>query len=341
MTHTAPLNLDDYRNLAKDLLKRLRNNDVEASDRVVAVRGETEMAASDLKLADAQFVVAREAGYASWYALKQHVPFVEAVDALDCGDIERLTHLIEQNQFLKTYRCTIGEWYESGYFSGATLLHHVAGNPIRRPLPANIVAVAALLVSVGFGQEAAQETVGLVLTSKQASEAEVGAPLIDVLVEAGATIEMDDPDLLNAALMNHAPQTAEALIARGAAFDIRHAAGLGRVDDIRAMLAEGIGVDQVEEALLFAAVRGEHDAAALLIQHGAKGDVLFPRGDGSRTALHEAANRGYGGIVELMLEAGADAGVVDTCYGGTAAGWAEHGGYADLATRLRTAVGGG
>jgi hypothetical protein len=48
------------------------------------------------------------------------VPITEAINALDSGD-PALIH----------YQCRTGDWYEHGYFAGATLLHHIAGNPIR------------------------------------------------------------------------------------------------------------------------------------------------------------------------------------------------------------------
>jgi ankyrin repeat protein len=68
----------------------------------------------------------------------------------------------------------------------------------------------------------------------------------------------------------------------------------------------------------------------------ARGDVLVTHGGRSScTALHEAANRGYLEIVRLLLEQGADTTVVEPQWGGTPAGWAEHGGHLDIADLLR------
>jgi ankyrin repeat protein len=72
-----------------------------------------------------------------------------------------------------------------------------------------------------------------------------------------------------------------------------------------------------------------------LLEHGARGDVLLsPGGQTARTALHEAANRGHDAMVQLLLEAGANPLVRDAKWAGTAGGWAEAGGHAELAARL-------
>ena len=62
--------------------------------------------------------------------------------------------------------------------------------------------------------------------------------------------------------------------------------------------------------------------------------LLSPGGATPRTALHEAANRGHREIVEALLEAGASARVVEPCFGGTAVGWARHGGQDEIADLL-------
>jgi ankyrin repeat protein len=169
--------------------------------------------------------------------------------------------------------------------------------------------------------------IGLLLTSQQASEAGVALPLIELLVEAGAQADLDRPDVLDDPLWNQAPATAEALIRRGSPIDLRHAAGLGRLD----LVVELVGSadqDLLEEALILASVRGRLDSARVLVSHGARGDRIGRRGPA--TALHEAANRGFTRIVALLLEHGADATVLDTRYGGTAAEWAEYGRPEDL-----------
>jgi ankyrin repeat protein len=140
-------------------------------------------------------------------------------------------------------------------------------------------------------------------------------------------------------LLNAAPATAEALLARGARMDVRHAAALGKLDALRALLAATAAPALLEEALAFACIRGQGAAVVMLLQHGARGDALVtPGGQTPRTALHEAANRGHRDVVELLLANGADATIVEPRWGGTAADWAEHGGHPELAALIRRAA---
>jgi Ankyrin repeats (3 copies) len=121
--------------------------------------------------------------------------------------------------------------------------------------------------------------------------------------------------------------------------DIRHAAALGRIEAMKSMLAETIDPAMLEEALAYACIRAQREAAALLSKHAARGDVLVtPGGQTPRTALHEAANRGYLDIVNLLLANGASASIVEPRWGGTPADWAEHGGHPETAAMLRKKV---
>ncbi len=52
------------------------------------------------------------------------------------------------------------------------------------------------------------------------------------------------------------------------------------------------------------------------------------------TALHEAALRGDLATVATLIELGANPAIVDTEFGGTARGWAEHGGQAAVVAYL-------
>jgi len=332
------IDVEQYKRQAKELLRDARLGDADAEARIREHHPEKESAAASakLKLADAQLVVARENEFASWARFVEYLRFRNAVAALDAGDVERLESILDAHPPVLRYECRVGEWYESGYFAGARLLWHVAGNPIRGPLPRNIVEVARLLVNRSFDRKCAEYTIGLLLTSKQASESGIALPLIDLLVEAGARFDVDSPQLLTGPLLNLAPATAQELVRRGARMDLRHAAALGDAVAMTRMLERPVSRALLEEALAFACIRDQREAAAQLIAHGAKGDALLtPGGLTPRTALHEAANRGFDVLVEMLLQAGASATVLDARWGGTAAGWAEAGGFPDLATRLR------
>lgn len=331
MTLPIGIDLDQYKTQAKELLK-----DARAGGPAALARLREHQPSDKLRLADAQFVIANENGFPSWTKFKEFILFRNAVKALDSGDVPRLEALLKEHPALVRYRCRVGPMYEQGYFAGATLLYHVAGNPDRGPLPRNILDIARLLVSQDFDPKAAEYTIGLLLTSKRASEAGVALPLVDLLEKAGAKFDLDSPEVLAMPLLNVAPATAEALVRRGAKMDVRHAAGLGNREVLRSKLAERIEPAMLEEALVFACIRGQTEAAALLLQHGAKGDVLVtPGGQTPRTALHEAANRGHLDIVRMLLANGADASIVEPRWGGTPAGWAEHGGHPEIAAMLK------
>src|SRR5206468_2636453 len=80
--------------------------------------------------------------------LKPHPHFNDALAALKDGNVDRLREVVARELELITARTNLEPPY--GYFSGATLLHHVAGNPAwDRPLPENILDVARLLLECG------------------------------------------------------------------------------------------------------------------------------------------------------------------------------------------------
>ena len=340
------IDLEQYRTRAKELLRLARTADPNAIKRIRAHHPERDFVATSasVKLADAQLVVARELGFASWPKLKEYLLFRNAIRFLDRGDVERLSQTVREHPAVLAYRCRIGDWYESGYFQGATLLNHIAGNPIRCPLPSTIIEMTRTLLSLGADPNIATETgsttIGLLLTGKQVADAGVAVTLVDMLKAAGAVDDIDHSDLLSAPLWNAARTTAEALAKRGARIELRHAAALGRVADVARMLAAKPSRDEIEEALIFASHQGELETARMLVENGAAGDVMVtshrstPDYAGRATALHMAANAGHSDIVKLLLAHGAHATAIEPTFGGTAIGWARHGGYLDVAELL-------
>ncbi len=97
------LDLEQQRKRAKDLLKAHRRGDREAAERIARQLPRARALSIDrvlalpLQLADAQLVIAREAGFASWPRLKRHVehtaeervPLHEAVRAGDLAAVRR------------------------------------------------------------------------------------------------------------------------------------------------------------------------------------------------------------------------------------------------------------
>lgn len=331
------IDLDQYKSQAKDLLRQVRNGQPDAVERLRLHHPEHErlVAMNKIGLADAQLALARENGYPSWAKFKNDLIFRNAVQAMADGDLARLERLLDEHPFLPRYRARFGEPYEQGYFAGATLLMHIAGNPDIHPIPDNILEITRMLLRRHFDRETAAYTIGLLLTSRQASEAGAAVPLIQLIVEAGAAFDLDDPGVLDGPLLNLAPETASSLLFQGAKMELRHAAGLGRLEEL-ATAIPGAKPEKLELALAFACIRGQLESAEMLVKAGAKGDALLSYGGMQpRTALHEAANRGFGNLVRLLVEAGANPHIVEPQWGGTAADWAEVGGHPGLGAWMR------
>jgi ankyrin repeat protein len=265
-----------------------------------------------------------------------HPRFDEAVAGLDAGDIGQLTHLLDTEPGLTLARTNLQPPY--GYFTGATLLHHVAGNPNRAPLPPNIVEIARLLLERGSDTNAltlgpnAGTTLGLVVTSKLASDSNVSSPLIDLLLHHGATLELDD---LDSPLANHAPRAAEKMIELGATVDVCSAAALGRMDWLRRFFDDeghlrsrpqrhGIVLserDAIGLATLFAYVNGRSEAVDFLLERDGNWNMI---GVNNGTLLHRAAWAGDLPMVQRLVAKGADIENRANPFVSTPLSWAQH-----------------
>ena len=265
-----------------------------------------------------------------------HPRFDEAVAALDAGDVARLGQLLAAEPALVHARTNLDRRH--GYFAGATLLHHVAGNPNRGPLPPNIVDVARLLLERGTDVNASTlgrnggTTIGLVATSKLASDSDVSGALIDLLLQHGATLDLDD---LDSPLANHAPRAAEKMIELGAQVDVCSAAALGRMDWLRRFFdnegrlrsrptRHGTLVterDAIGLAALFAYVNRRSDAVDFLLEKDGNWDMI---GVNNGALLHRAAWAGDLPMVQRLVAKGADISNRDNPFTSTPLSWAQH-----------------
>ena len=354
---------------ANELLQLQRAKKASAVARIAAnhpkfqSRSPAEALVSPFVLADAQLVIAREYGFSSWAALKHdveasrrvadfklHPRFDEAVAAIVVGDVDRLRALLDAHPELVRARTNLEPPYH--YFTGATLLHHLAWNPSRKePVPNNVVAIARLLLDRGADPDAVTlgrsigTTMGLIVTSRMASEANASGPLIDLLRERGASLDLvtskavipdwGEQNVLDVSLSNYAIRAAEKLIELGAKPDICHAAALGRMDLVRGFFdsdgrltrlpfRNGTAMparDAIGLALLFAYVNHHPDVVDYLLEKDGNWNMI---GVNNGTAMHRAAWSGDLSMVRRLVAKGADFTNRENPFHSTPLSWAEH-----------------
>ena len=90
----------------------------------------------------------------------------------------------------------------------------------------------------------------------------------------------------------------------------------------------------LNNAFVYACMHNHIESARLLLQKGAQIDAIANGFDYSGTALHYAALNGHRAMAEFLIDQGANTNVKDTKVGSTPAGWAEHGGHAELKNYL-------
>ena len=261
-----------------------------------------------------------------------HEVFYEAVEAIDAGDSETLQKLLAEYPELAMARGYFDEYYEYPHFRGATLLHHLAGEPQRVPLPENAAELAAALISAGADPNAATydsiSVLDLFIESDQLEWVESKPEMIQLLVTNGVDVNRNRGQMLWNALRERDLDLARMLVAEGADVDLRFAAGVNRVDlmaeffDAEGQLKEGVGhlfhpdpdtvltAEQIMvEALNFAAYSGALEAAEFLLDRGVDINGLasgFTRYDRGSAPLHKTVMADQLEMARLLLARGAD-----------------------------------
>jgi len=291
-------------------------------------------------LANAQLLVARCHGFASWPRFAQHLKglaaadspvskFELAADAIVEGDLKLLEKLLRENRELVRARSTREH--------RSTLLHYVSANGIedfRQKTPQNSVDIAKLLLDAGADVNAESDAyggrstpLGLTATSCHPEAAGLSIPLMKLLISRGATL--DSPEGGSTAvscLRNGRGEAAKFLAARGARLDLEGAAGIGRLDivasffDDTGQLRPTATPEQMKAAFAWASEFGQTAVVDFLLQRGMDLHTkLPPHGE---TALHWAAYGGHRATVRLLLERGTPVDAKDESFDGTPLEWA-------------------
>jgi ankyrin repeat protein len=352
--------VEQYRKLAEDLVKACRSADPRAlgafadgwiaslwtaigTDQGSRARSAADRAAGQVEdfarrhlasgcsLGEAQVVLARSHGFATWARLMEHLDRRErgddqleaAIDAVVAGDEETLRGSLAANPELVRAR--------SDREHGATLLIYTAANGVegyRQRTPANVVRIAEMLLDAGADVEATADvygggctTLGLAATSGHPRQAGVQLPLLHLLLDRGARVEGESggnrTGAVLACLGNGCPEAAAFLADRGARVQLAEAAGLGWRDTVERLLAHGgYTPAQLNEGLRYACVHGRLEAAELLVARGA--DLGEGTEDG-QTPAHMAVIGGHLEVLKMLLEHGPPL-EQQNAYGGTVLG---------------------
>ncbi len=370
-------NLDQYKKLAKDLVKACKSGDPDAIGDWIEewvnslnkrnVRKENERGIihrvqqleriakkhmSDngrrCSLTGAQFVLARANGFLSWPRFARHLQelvhkssaearYEAAAEAIVSGDVATLRRLLRADPSLVRARSTREH--------RATLLHYVSANGVegyRQRSPKNIVEIAKVLLDAGSEVEATCDvygggatTLGLVATSAPPNGAGVQLPLLQLLLDHGASIESpsgggNGQRAVFSALANGQPEAARFLADHGAELDLNSAASLGRLDVVKKYFEAKGSRKPVSKmataAFIYACGYAGEEMMEYLLSKGAS--IAGHTGDG-QTGLHYACIFGRLDNVRVLLKRDPPL-EARNVYGGTVLGqtlWsAAHGG---------------
>ncbi|MEX2180389.1 MAG: ankyrin repeat domain-containing protein [Gemmatimonadaceae bacterium] len=367
-------NLEWYRKQAKDLLKAARADDPQAvhdwTARLIGAIAEAvaeqpsqrerdrragqieefvraRLASTTSALSDAQFVVARTLGFASWPRLVRHAEamvkaspvsaFEAAADAIVSGDLDTLTRLLREHPALARARSTREHH--------ATLLHYVSANGVedfRQRTPKNAPEIARTLLNAGAEVDAHADvygggatTLGLVATSIHPEQAGVQLQLLDILLDHGARMEERSPagndhGIVEGCLANGQPAAAAYLASKGAALNLEGAAGIGRLDAVQRFVDEDGTLrhatpQQLHRGFALACGYGHPDVVTYLLAAGVRPDERLRLYGNGHTGLHLAAYHAHVEIARELLRRGASVSVTDETWGTTPLAWALHG----------------
>ena len=308
-----------------------------------------EVRAVRISEADAQLALARFYDFADWNRLTDYVEavrqpgslryrFERAVEAVIDGDIATLKQLLKEDPDLVRARSTRVTHFDPPVHR-AQLLHYIASNGVegyRQRSPKNAADVAKTLLEAGadpnakcslYGGECT--TMALLVSSTPPDRAGVQVPVLDVLIDHGASMEPEGEgnwtSPIETALVFNKTAAARRLVERGAPIvSLAAAAGLGRVDEVKKRLPSSTPLDR-QRALAFASQHGKTDVLKMLLDAGEDPNRYNPPGTHSHTPpIHQAIAAGHLDAVKMLIDRGARLDIRDTIYHGTPLGWAKY-----------------
>lgn len=242
--------------------------------------------------------------------------FEDAVDAIVDGDLPRLRGMLDREPALVRARSLRPH--------RATLLHYVGSNGIdRQAASPSTPAIAALLLARGadpnalaytYGGGPGQTTLFLACTSIHPEHAGVMAELLRALLRGGATLDDYDRGVFRAARRSALPVLLEA----GVRIDLWFAATLGRLDDVRRLVAPdgtlapgaavgsdaGESAQRIKDSAFHQACGAGHTACAAYL-HAAGADVAASDPIERISALQQAGRNGHVETVQFLIDHGA------------------------------------
>jgi len=250
--------------------------------------------------------------------------FRAAVTALQGGDVAALARLLDGEPRLLRERILEPDCYReagrSQYFRDPKLFWFIANNPtLMKRMPDNIVAVADAMIARGVNQADLDYTLELVMTSSPAREQGLQVPLLERLIEAGAT---PTARALDMTLAHRELEPIQALLQAGQPMTAPIAAALGKTDRLEGLLS-AVSAEEIQNAFGMAVINGQTEAARLALDAGADVNAFLPVHRHS-TALHQAAIDENLELMELLVERGARTDIADKLWSSTPLGWANH-----------------
>ena len=365
MSDALPLvdrpNLDQYKKLAREFQRACRSGkpgairdwaaawltrkrdtdrgDIDRVERTWTSLVKSRPPLADCALTDAQFFIARVHGFPSWPVFAAHIEdlarknsetarFESAVDAIVAGDGGTLADLLRESPSLVHDQSTRDHH--------ATLLHYVSANGVedfRQKTPKNIVEIAEMLLDAGADVNAGSNSYGnqdttfmLTATSCHPADAGVQIPLLQLLLDRGATIDAGD---VIACLHNGRGAAALFCARQGVPLNLEGASGVGALDVVRTFLrtdgtlTNGATQKQMIDGFAWAAEFGHTAVVEYMLDAGMPLDSRL-RHDG-QTALHWAGLDGRADTVRLLVARGAPINQVDLTHGGTPLDWTIYG----------------